>query len=154
VERRTLTFSGFGAVTSDLDRLHQGGYQKAGQWDLAQICDHLSYFIQGSLDGHAFKVPWLIRVLFGRLVLRRILKNRQMKVGGFTPQNPLPQPGGDEQAAVARLKSLLDRLNTHEGDLHRSPFFGYLTPQQWRDLHLIHCAHHLSFLIPQDKRQA
>jgi len=150
--RRTLSFSDFPSVAADLDRLHKGGYEKAGQWDLAQICDHLSYFIEGSLDGHAFRVPWLIRVLFGRMVLKRILKTRQMRTGVHTPQDPLPRPGGDEAAAVTRLKSVLDRLDKHQGELHRSPFFGYLTPQQWRDLHLIHCGHHLSFLVPQEPR--
>jgi hypothetical protein len=43
----------------------------------------------------------------------------------------------------------MDRLRTHQGEMHASPFFGYLTPQQWRDLHLIHCAHHLGYLIPK-----
>jgi hypothetical protein len=58
-------------------------------------------------------------------------------------------PGGDEAAAVERFKQAIERLRAHPGELHPSPFFGYLTPQQWRDLHLIHCAHHLGFLLPK-----
>jgi hypothetical protein len=50
---------------------------------------------------------------------------------------------------VARLKETIERLRTHQGELHASPFFGYLTPDQWRRLHLIHCAHHLGFLVPK-----
>jgi hypothetical protein len=149
VPTRDLEFRSCAEVVADLDRLHAGGYEKAGTWDLAQVCDHLAYFISGSLDGFTFRVPWLFKVLFGRLVLRRILSRRRMKGGIPTPQKPLPPPGADEGEAVARLKGALQRLEDHQGELHSSPFFGYLTPQQWRELHLIHCAHHLAFLIPK-----
>jgi Protein of unknown function (DUF1569) len=146
---RELKFADFAAVRAELDRL-QRGYDKAGTWDLAQVCNHLDFFITGSLDGHRFKVPWLFKALFGRLVLRRILSGRKMKTGVFTPQKPLPEPGGDATAAVANLKVTLARFEQHQGKFHDSPFFGHLTPDQWRDLHLIHCAHHLGFLLPRD----
>lgn len=149
MEPRQLQFKDFAEVRAEVDQLHRGGYEKLGQWDLAQVCDHLTYFVQGSLDGHAFQVPWLIKVLFGRLMLRRILKQGRMNVGGPTPQKPLPPAGGDEAAAVARFHQVLERLQAHQGELHPSPFFGHLTPQQWRDLHRIHCAHHLGFLVPK-----
>jgi hypothetical protein len=136
-------------VAAEADRLHAGGYDKAGRWDLGQVCDHLSYFIAGSLDGHPYHVPWPFKALFGRLALRRILGQKQMRAGMPTPQKPLPAPGCDEAAAVERLKHALRRLEAHEGELYPSPFFGYLTPQQWRELHLIHCAHHLGFLVPR-----
>src|SRR6478752_7612958 len=118
MERRSLEFADFGAVHDDLDRLSQRGYQKAGSWDLAQTCDHLAYFIEGSLDGHTYRVPWLFKVLFGRMVLRRILSQRRMKTGVPTPQKPLPAPGGDEAAAVARLKQVLELVRDHPGEFH------------------------------------
>lgn len=145
-EPNTLECADFPAVLAKLDRLHQRGWEKRGQWDLAQTCNHLTYFIEGSLDGHTYRVPWLLKVLFGRLVLRRILNQRRMKAGVPTPQKPLPEPSGDEVAAVARLKQAIARLQAHHGELHDSPFFGHLTPEQWRELHLIHCNHHLSYL--------
>jgi Protein of unknown function (DUF1569) len=149
MQARTLDFRDFSSVAAELDRLHKGGYDKSGSWDLAQTCDHLRYFIEGSLDGHPYKVPWLLKMLFGRYVLKRILKLRRMRPNGPTPQKPLPAPGGDEAAAVSALKQALQRLETHPGEMHDSPFFGHLTPQQWRDLHMIHCAHHLAFLLPK-----
>lgn len=132
-----------------MDRLRAGGYSKSGQWDLGQICDHLNFFMSGSLDGHQFRVPWLIKTLFGRLVLKRILKHRRMKSGVMTPQKALPAPGGDEAAAVTSLKQTIERVLSHKGEFIPSPFFGYLTPQQWHDLNLIHAAHHLGFLQPK-----
>jgi len=100
---RDLAFTDFNAVRAELDRLQRGGYDKTGAWDLAQICNHLNYFMTGSLDGHQFKVPWILKILFGRMVLRRILTNRKMKRGVFTPQKPLPEPGGDAALAVDKL---------------------------------------------------
>ena len=129
--------------------MHRGGYDKAGAWDLAQICDHLDYFMTGSLDGHQFKVPWILKALFGRLVLHRILTNRKMKRGVFTPQKPLPESGGDPAVAVDNLKNTIARFEAHTGEFIDSPFFGHLTPDQWRDLHLIHAGHHLGYLIPK-----
>ena len=149
MDPRQLELKGFPEVLAEIDCLQRSGYQKAGQWDFTQVCDHLTYFIKGSLDGHAFHVAWLLKSLFGRCVLRRILKKRKMKAGVFTPQKPLPAPGGDEAAAVARLKEVIGRLQTHQGELHDSPFFGHLTPEEWRELHLIHCNHHLGFLVPK-----
>jgi hypothetical protein len=146
---RQLHLTDYSQILAELDRLHRGGYGRLGQWDLAQACDHVGYFIRGSLDGFTFRVPWLFKFLFGRLVLWRILKTGRMKSGVPTPQKPLPAPGGDEAAAVARLKGVIERLCAHQGELHASPFFGYLTPEQWRQLHLIHCAHHLGYLVPK-----
>jgi hypothetical protein len=149
VGQRQLQFKDFAEVCAEVDRLHREGHDKLGQWDLAQVCDHLTYFVQASLDGATFRVPWLVKVLFGRLVLRRILKEGRMKEGAPTPQKPLPTAGGDEAAAVARFKQVIERFQAHQGEFHASPFFGYLTPEQWRELHLIHCAHHLGFLSPK-----
>jgi hypothetical protein len=146
---RDLELNDYSAVHAELDRLHRVGYDKAGTWDLAQVCDHLRFFVDQSLDGATFRVPWLIKVLFGRMVLRRILKTRKMRAGITTPQDPLPAPGGDEAGAIACFKAALARFEAHQGELHASPFFGYLRPQQWRDLHLIHCNHHLAYLIPK-----
>ena len=153
MERRPLDFRDFDEVVRDVERLHREGYRKVGQWGLAQCCNHLSYFIQATLDGATFRVPWLVRVLFGRMVLNRILKTRAMRERAPTPQKPLPEPGGDEGEAVERLKGLIDRLKATTGDLHPSPFFGRLTGEQWRQLHLIHCLHHLSFLLPGKEQE-
>src|SRR5262245_25635913 len=100
--RRDLEFKTIADARAELERLRTG-CATLGQWNLGQTCDHLAFFIEGSMDGHQFKVPWLIKALFGRMVLRRILSSRRMKSGGPTPQKPLPSPSIDEATAVARL---------------------------------------------------
>ncbi len=147
--RRQLDFRTIDDAIAELDRMEKSGCDPQGNWDLAQVCNHLSFFTEGSLDGHKFKVPWIFKALFGKMVLKRILSSRQMKVGGFTPQKQLPEPGGDATVAAARLRQSLIRMRDHKGDFIASPFFGYLTPDQWRELQTIHCAHHFSFLQPK-----
>jgi Protein of unknown function (DUF1569) len=154
VVQRELQFKDLTEAVAEAERLHRNGYVKNGQWDLAQICDHLTYFVQGSLDGYTFRVPWLLKFIFGRFMLRRILKQQRMSAGITTPQKPLPPAGGDEAASIHRFKQIIARLQAHQGELQPSPFFGYLTPEQWQALHRIHCAHHLSFLTPKAQASA
>ena len=149
MQQRQLDLPDFRAVIAEVQRLQREGYDCAGNWNLCQACDHLTYFLEASLDGPKFRTPWLLKVLLGRMVLRRILRSRRMKSGAPTPQKPLPAADGDVNAAVSRLERAIQRLESHVGELHDSPFFGHLTPQEWRDLHLIHCNHHLGFLVPR-----
>ncbi len=81
-------------------------------------------------------------------VFNRIMKTGAMKANVPTPQKPLPEPGGDETAAVERLTGLIERLKKTTGELHASPFFGRLTNEEWRRLHLIHSSHHLGYSLP------
>src|SRR5438105_11241467 len=46
--QRQLELKDFADVLAEVDRLHQDGYDKLGAWDLAQTCDHLTYFIVAS----------------------------------------------------------------------------------------------------------
>jgi hypothetical protein len=144
---RELSFSNWDEVVAEVDRLHQGGYTKTGNWNLAQTLNHLNYFLTGPLDGHQFKCPWIFKALFGRWALKRILSGKKMKPGIFTPQKPLPQPGGDEASAVAQFRETAQRFKNHPGPWIASPFFGNLTPEQWHKLQLIHCGHHLGYLV-------
>jgi hypothetical protein len=59
-------------------------------------------------------------------------------------------PAGDlaDAQAVERLRAAAARFAAHEGPLHPSPLFGALGRDQWREVHLWHCEHHLSFLHP------
>jgi uncharacterized protein DUF1569 len=148
VERRQLDFRDFDAVAAEVERLRSQGYTKAGTWDLREICDHLSTTMRMSLEGFTFKAPWLLRTLFGPIFRRRILKNRRMPVGIKAAQPLMPGPPGDEQASVKVFTELLARVRDPQAQFQPSPFFGVLSPDEWRQLHLIHAAHHLGFLIP------
>jgi hypothetical protein len=147
MKRRPLGFRTFDDIIADLDRLRSGGYRKTGNWDLAQICNHLSIVLRGSLDGFPGPKPrWHMRMA-GPVVTWLMLTFRWMPTGVKIPRELEPQ-AGDEAGEVEELKRLLRRFEGHEGPLHQSPFGGSCSHDTWHKTHLIHCAHHLSFLLP------
>ena len=150
MDRRSLDLRDFDAVARDVDSLLAKGYRRAGNWDLAQICDHLSMTMEGSINGFSIQVPWLVRKLVAPIFYRRIVMTRRLPAGRKGPASLMPKPGGDPGEAVRRFKEWLGRVGVHKGDFELHPFFGYLTPEEWRDLHLMHTSHHLSFLIPSE----
>ena len=147
--QRVLQLTSFDQVRQEVERLHQHGYVRAGNWDLAQVLNHLSFFLKGALDGYSFKVPWIIKVLLGKSVKNRILREQKMKSGVFTPQKPLPPPNANETQAVSEFLALLNRFAQHQGEYCESPFFGKLTHDECQRLNLIHCNHHLAYLVPK-----
>jgi hypothetical protein len=149
MQRRPLDFRDFDSVFTDLDRLQQNGYDKAGQWDLGLTCDHLNKVMRGSLEGFPFKGPWYFRMLLGPIFKGFLFKQRRMREGFKAPSALIPSSPSDEKAAVSTCKDLLKRVRDHQGDFYPNPFFGKLSAEEWRQLHLIHSAHHLSFLIPK-----
>jgi hypothetical protein len=150
MERRHLDFHDFGAVGADVDNLRQRGYRKLGNWTLSQVCQHLGVAMRAALDGGVPSAPWLFRKLLAGLFFRRLMKTRIMPTGIKVPKVLLPGPPGDEEAAIKEFQTTLRRFQDHQGDIQPHPFFGPLTREQHRQLHLIHCGHHLSFLIPND----
>jgi hypothetical protein len=148
MERRKLDFRELEEVVADIEQLQSVDYLRAGNWTLGQICDHLAIFFRGSLDGFAERAPWVMRFFFGKPILWMILRNRGMMTGVKAPASFLPADTRNDALAARELIELIQRFRDHDGDLQPSPLFGKLNRRQWTDLHLIHCAHHLSFLAP------
>jgi hypothetical protein len=152
-ERRKLTFASLTEVVADAENLLAKGYDRAGNWDLAQVAGHLTEWMRYPLDGYP-KLPlvirplfWLMRVTVGKKIRTRIL-TEGFRPGGPTMKQTVPSPNGDATAAVAKLKEVAERFKTHTGPLHPSPVFGAMDQDQWLRLQLRHCEHHLSFLVP------
>jgi hypothetical protein len=144
--RRNIQFTTFDQVVADVSELQARGYQRCGNWALGQICDHLAIFLRGSLDGFSWMIPWIFRVTIGRYFLRRILRQTKMATGMRVPKVFLPgEPVGDA-VSVESFLQVLRRYQNHNGPMAPSPFAGNLPRQEWDQLHLIHAAHHLSFL--------
>jgi hypothetical protein len=62
------------------------------------------------------------------------------------PKHRIPPPQTDEQAAVKHLTDAIAAYESYDGELAPHPFFGKISRDTWREIHLIHMAHHLSFL--------
>jgi hypothetical protein len=150
--RRALAFASLDEVMPEVDRLLEG-HTTVGNWSLGQICSHLARAITGSLEGFPIQAPWLLRKTLGPFYLRKILREGRMAEGIKLPEEVLPKPGLDAHAEAEALRAALLRFADHTGPPALHPFFGRMRRDQWDHLHRIHCAHHLSFALPEGPTQ-
>jgi hypothetical protein len=153
--RRQLRFASLDDVVRDAETLLAKGYTKAGNWDLAQVCNHLSDWLSFPVDGFP-KMPiflrpifWVMRKTVGRKKFEGYVRDQSFPPGKPTMPQTVHQPGGDDKAAVAKLRDTAERFKAHTGFIHPSPLFGPLTKDEALAMQLVHCAHHLSFLVPR-----
>ena len=94
---------------------------------------------------------WVISRTIGPRQLRKVLAERRLPAGGPTLKETISKPGGGAAEAVERLRDVVERFQAHPGPLQPSPMFGPMDRETLTQLHLIHGAHHLSFLIPAEQ---
>ena len=154
MERRQLRFTDFEQVIRDAEHLLAVGYDRAGKWDLSQVCNHLTEWARYPLDGFP-KLPWWLKPIFAIVKVtmlpkleRQMREEKKMPAGmGTAPMTVFPP--SDPQEAVANLAKQLRRYAGHTEPMHPSPLRGLLSKEDWIDSQLVHCAHHLSFLVPK-----
>lgn len=153
--RRALKFDSIDEVSRDAEMLRDRGYTRGGNWNLSQIALHLRDWLGYPIHGYP-KTPlllrpiiWTIRVTIGGRSLRRIVETGRMQQGGPTMPETVHPPAGDESTAVNELKRAVDEWKNYRGPIKPSPIFGKWDYETATKLQLVHCAHHLSFLIPK-----
>ena len=155
--RRQLVFASLDDAVRDAEHLLAVGYEKAGNWDLAQCCDHLAAWLTYPVSGFP-KAPLPIRMMLAvvRRTLGRRLLTKYLRDGMPSGKPTMPQsvaaPGGDPAAAVERLREAAKRFESRAGEYLPSPLFGQLTRDEALNVQLRHGAHHLSFLVPGAKK--
>ncbi|WP_439626960.1 DUF1569 domain-containing protein [Gemmata sp.] len=146
-----LSFASLDEVVADAENLLARGYDRAGNWDLAQVAGHLANWLSYPVEGFP-KVPlllqpvvWLVRTTAGKRMRDGVLANGFVP-GTRTVPETVPAAGGDPAAAVARLRQAAERLKAHTGPIVPSPLFGPMDKDTAVRLQLRHCEHHLGFL--------
>jgi hypothetical protein len=147
--RRPLAFHNLNEVMPEVDRLLLG-YERAGNWSLGQVCQHLTRTLRHSVEGWPLRAPWLVRRTLGPLIGGRVLSRGQMAEGiKLDPKLGLtPGTHADDRAEAEALRGAIRYYQAWTEPLPEHPFFGPLSRSQWDRLHELHCAHHLSFLHP------
>lgn len=146
-KRRALAFTSLDDVMPDVERL-LAGHVTVGRWTLAQICHHLELALRLSMDGVPVKYPWPVRRLFGPLARQLMFWRGRIPEGVRVPGLYLPRPGLDAPREAGALRGTIDRFGSFVGRFDEHPLLGRLSPEQWRQFHCLHCAHHLSFALP------
>ena len=96
-------------------------------------------------------VPWAMR-LAGKPALYVTLWTNWIPAGYKAPDQFQPKvPPADDPAVLENFRATVAELENFTGEFHPSPLFGQLSPAQWRRIHLIHAAHHLGFLVPDER---
>lgn len=131
--RRTINFHSLDDVLDDVNRLHAGGYQSVGKWNLTQAVGHLGEWMRYPMDGFPKMPPpvrammWILRIIIGKREKRKILTTKTFAMGGPTIKESVPAPDGDEQEAISKFRDVVGRMKAFEGVLQPSPLFGPLT---------------------------
>jgi hypothetical protein len=153
--RRELKFATLDEAVRDAEILLARGYDRAGNWDLAQCCHHLAVLMAWPIDGFP-QMAWprraaacLLKRTIARRWLRKVLESGVWPAGTPTNERTFPVPGFTATEAVVMLGRAVDRLVTHAGPLREAQLFGMLDKETLLTLHRIHSAHHLSFLVPK-----
>jgi hypothetical protein len=153
--RRDLRFATLDDAVRDAEGLLARGYERAGTWDLARCCHHLAVLMGWPIDGFPpMSVPrrlaaWVLKRTVARPWLRKVLASGAWPAGTPTDERTFPPPGCTDAEAVAMLRRAVGRLLAHAGAFQESPLFGLLGKETLVELHRIHTAHHLSFLVPK-----
>jgi hypothetical protein len=146
-DRRTLKFAGADDVAADVKRLRPG-YRQAGSWNLPQISWHLDKAIRFSMEPRPPIAPSLVQ----KMQLKAILAIGRIPNGVQAPERVQPPPDTPESAIDEFLEALVI-LKDFKGEFAPHRMLGSMDHDQFMRLHLIHCAHHISFLSPTSRQE-
>lgn len=153
-ERRQLRFDRLEDAIRDVEVLRSGPYVATGKWSLSQVCDHLADWMTYPIDGFPkapfFIAPflWALKVTVGKRKVATYLRDRSFPAGKPTMPQTVHADRDDREAAD-RFRAAVERFVAHDGPVHPSPLFGEMTKDVAEQLQRVHCAHHLSFLVPK-----
>jgi hypothetical protein len=145
--RAELHFDSYEQLLADVQNLHTTGWEKCGQWSLAMICDHLTRWTTGMVDGGNLpSVPrpmhWIVRIVIHFMAKRRKYPNIKFHApGGLKPAADAVEP-----TAIAEFTTAIARLQQLNGTVVQTVPFGPLPANDFKSLALLHAARHLSFL--------
>lgn len=145
--RRTLRFETLDAILPEVERL-MAGHRTIGRWSLGQICDHLASATLRAVDAPA-DTRHDPSLLLPAERTAEIFATERLPEGLPLPAAMAePEPVAPEEGA-SRLRSALEHYREKGGPVAPHRIFGPLSKERWDRLVCMHCAHHLSFAIPE-----
>lgn len=145
-EKRRLNFANEDEMLVDLARLRKG-YRKLGNWTLPMTSRHLAIVIERSLMPPASPTPTPEQAARKAAFVDVLLKTRRPPAGFTPPPDIMPTPECDD-AEIARLEEACRRLKAYPHALVLMGPFGPVPIDEFREITLMHSAHHLALLIP------
>ncbi|EMI18352.1 hypothetical protein RMSM_04714, partial [Rhodopirellula maiorica SM1] len=144
VAKRELDFHTGDEVVAEIERLRRGGYTKSKNWNLTQICEHLTHTMTGGMEGFGFRMPWILRATIGHWIFRRLLRTRKMSsVPTIERLKPKTSSAADDDVIIDHCIEVIGRAEKYDGSFDDYPFVDNLTADDWRQFMWLHSAHHL-----------
>lgn len=149
LRRMDLCFDHLHDTIAEVEKLHQRGWSRAGNWSLGQILDHLNITLRFTFGEIPFFLPMPIRPIIKQMFWPTITKGKPIRLRGIAPKKLQPRPEPDESVV---LQEFIDLVNRHFdagatfAPIH--PVFGRLDRNGWLMVQKWHVTHHLSFMTP------
>ncbi|SMP59413.1 Protein of unknown function [Neorhodopirellula lusitana] len=154
-DKRTLDFHTGDEVIAEIQRLRRDGYTKTKQWNLTQICEHLTATMAGGMDGFGFRLPWILRSTIVKWIFNRMLRTRKMSSGPTLDRlKPQSEAGPDDDAVIDHCIAVVERAQGFAGPLDDYPFLDNLKVEDWQQFCWMHAGHHLGFLSPNQPSES
>ncbi len=152
-KRRQLHFETIADILRDVEQLAAVSSETGesicaeGNWTPAQIVEHVTFFVDGAIDGFSFQAPLVFRIM-GKFLRNGIL-NKPMKPGIKLPANMrvvLPDPEATWDDAVAALRNAVGRVESGERMTQPSPLLGAMSREDWVKMNCRHAEMHFGFM--------
>ncbi|WP_435017781.1 DUF1569 domain-containing protein [Tundrisphaera sp. TA3] len=144
--RRPLRYDSLDAITADVDRL-LAGHTRVGRWSLAQICQHLATMTRLVVDAPP-PTPDAPPPASNPDLKRQVFETGLLPEGIPLPPTLVLPPVREAREEAEGLRDALAHYAASPGPAIPHRVFGPLSREEWDRLVRIHCAHHLSFAIP------
>ena len=152
VLRRSLRLSTLDEILQDAEAITAGPHHTTADWTAAQNIWHVTFLIDGAVNGipirMPFFVPWVMRLVMKRRALARgfptglqppaVLRKRVKPI--------MPPADVTLEDALAYLRSSVAAASKPGAMTHPSPVFGPMTHAQWLQFHCRHAELHFSFI--------
>ena len=145
-EYRKVRYADERAAVADLDRLRKG-YRQLGNWTLPMVARHVATVMSSGMKPPADPVATAEQSAMKKAFVDKILQTGNPPKG-FTPPPQYMPPADCSDTDVDRLIKALQKIAAYPHPLVDMGPFGPVTIADYRNLQLVHLAHHLGFLIP------
>jgi hypothetical protein len=146
--RRPVKFASADDVVADVQRLRSVPYTRSGNWSLEQACWHLNFVTNYFMSPGPHPIPNTPPDAHQNL--KSVLAGGQIPTGIRSPDPALP-PEACSPDAVDSFIATMQRFKDFPGPFAPHRLFGSLTLEEGRQLTMIHCAHHFSYLVPDSE---
>ena len=149
--RRELDFRSADEVIADIHFLQECGYKTLKNWNLTQICEHLTATMDVALRPSGKRAPWILRATIFRWFVSRMLKTRRIMSGAPTLKQLIPQspPETEDREQIEKCIAKLREAESYPGPIRDYPLLDDFSVEDWKSFMWLHAAHHLSFLVPK-----